>query len=183
MKHILIGILCISGVFACTKNIKSTSNAQQGKEEKPAVVTEELQETPEQQKISESVNFKHKDNSTLMTQGGTASSRKVKLNDEYFLVDKATRIKASAKVFNLSMQESGRIKGTIVIVTADIDSVVQDIGIANKSITEIADDTYRLYLKENIDLYSLYKKLVVNSSIDTVEVEVDYSGKRTLAEF
>ena len=183
MKYLLVGALFISCIIACTKNTESSSDNDQLQKEMPVLAKDKQNVAFEEQKTSERINLKHKENLSPIAQGSTGASKKVKFNNEYFLLDNLTSMRANTEVFNLAMQESGRLTGTIVIVTTDIDSVVQAFANANMSIKEIADETYKLYFKENTDLYSIYNKLKQNKAIKTVEVEVDYSGKRTPDEF
>lgn len=92
--------------------------------------------------------------------------RSVYLNNQKFKLLSA-KVTKGAKVYNLSIKETGRIKGTIVIVTKQLSSSM----VANK----IALDTYRLTPQKGQTLSALYKELIADEKNKTVELEIDYS--------
>jgi hypothetical protein len=81
-------------------------------------------------------------------------------------------VEKGAQVYNTSMNEPGVVKGSVVVVLARA-------GVLDKSqfktVTKIADKTFRLWPLKQEDLYKNYQKLASDSNYSTVEIEVDYS--------
>ena len=116
---------------------------------------------------SQSAPLKKIENSkSTMKKNDIKIGRSVYLNNQKFKLLSAEVIKG-AEVYNLSIKEMGRIKGTIVIVTKQLSSSM----VANK----IALDTYRLTPKKGQTLSALYKELIADENNKTVELEIDYS--------
>ena len=73
------------------------------------------------------------------------------------------------------MSESGKIKGSIVVVVKQGETLE----IPLKSTTKIAKNTFRLIPAQSDDLMTVYKTLLSNKSITIVELEVVYNGKES----
>ncbi len=98
----------------------------------------------------------------------------ISFNGEKYLFD-GDKLKKGSLVRNIYMSESGRIKGTIVIVVKA--GEILNISIKNKK--KIAKDTFRLVPEQTDDLMAIYNKLLINDSIAIAELEVVYSGKES----
>ena len=95
----------------------------------------------------------------------------ISFNGEKYIFD-GKKLRKGSKVRNINMSESGRIKGSIVVVVkAD-----ETLDVPFKSKTKIAKNTYRLIPAQTDDLMIVYKELMSNKSITIVELEVIYSG-------
>ena len=98
--------------------------------------------------------------------------RTISFNGEKYLFD-GEKLRKGSKVRNINMSESGRIKGSIVVVA----KAGEILDLSFKSKTKIAKDTFRLIPAQADDLMTIYNELLLNKSIAIVELEVMYSGR------
>jgi hypothetical protein len=102
------------------------------------------------------------------------SNKTLSFNGEKYLYD-GKNLRKGSEVRNIYMSEKGRVKGTFVIV-AKAEKILT---IAVKSQTKIAKNTFRLVPQQTDDLMTFYHQLLLNKSIVSVELEVDYSRALT----
>lgn len=100
--------------------------------------------------------------------------RTITLNGEKYLFE-GEKLQKGTQVRNIHMSEFGTIKGTFVVVL--MEGVTPDLSFKHKE--KIAKDTFRLTPAKADDLMTIYKELLVNKSIVTVEMEVSYSGEKS----
>lgn len=101
--------------------------------------------------------------------------RTVSFNGEKYLFD-GRKLQQGSKVRGIHMSESGRVKGSIVVVVKE--GKILDISFMNfKSKTKIAKNTFRLIPNQTDDLLTVYKKLSSNNSISIAELEIVYGKK------
>ncbi len=94
------------------------------------------------------------------------------INGEKFKLLQNTFAK-DAMVVNLSMAETGRIKGTFVVVTHSKQQLNHH---ANTLIvSKIAKNTFRLVPQPSVNLSDYYQVLRADTSFSVVELEIDYS--------
>lgn len=103
-----------------------------------------------------------------ITNGSTPIQKYVHLNNQKFKL-LTQEVMMGGKIFNLSTQEKGTIKGSIVVVTESFISIPV---VGSK---KIAKDTFRLTPDDKKTLHELYKNLIKDEKYTIVELEIDYS--------
>jgi len=106
--------------------------------------------------------------------------KSVSINGEKFTTQE-NKIIAGSEVFNLLMGEYGKVKGSIVIVSRNINKDEMKFRYSLSSVIGIAKNTFRIIPLENEALFTLYKTLSLEQEMETVELEIDYSGEVTQA--
>jgi len=100
--------------------------------------------------------------------GSIPVQKYVHLNNQKFKL-LTQEVMIAGRVFNLSTQEKGIIKGSIVVVTKSFTSIP---AVSSK---KIAKDTFRLTPDDKKALHQLYKNLIKDEKYNIVELEIDYS--------
>ena len=98
----------------------------------------------------------------------------ISFNGGKYLFD-GKKLRKGSQVRHVNMSESGRVKGSFVVVT----KAGGTLGVSFKSKTKIAKNTFRIIPAQTDDLMTVYKELLSNQSITLVELEVVYSGKES----
>jgi len=104
----------------------------------------------------------------------------ITLNGEKFTLHSASFGKGS-KVFNMQMGEYGLIKGDIVVVSIEKINA-KSIQYPATQIRQIAKNTFRLSPDKAVELMPFYKELIKSKRFRMVEIEIDYSPIKELAE-
>ena len=150
--------------------------------------TEVSQSKNSDEKILKLINKPQIDKSKLVTKKGLQenierpeflTNRTISFNGEKYLFE-GKKLQKGSKVRNIHMSEYGTVKGTFVIVAKTGTSL--DLSLMSKS--KIAKDTFRITPAKTDDLMTIYNELILNESIDIVELEVGYSDKKpSMAEY
>jgi len=152
-QHLILTLIFISLLSAC--NSKADEETKQiDNVEIPPIKQHnndiELPIQPIKKKLTNTVN----------------NGKSIWMNRQKFklLSDEITK---GAKVYNLSIKEIGIIKGTIVVVTKPLTSLV--------GAKKIAKNTFRLTPVKGQKLKTLYEISIKDNRFTTVELEIDYS--------
>ncbi|MBL4910447.1 MAG: hypothetical protein JKX78_10610 [Alteromonadaceae bacterium] len=97
------------------------------------------------------------------------------INNEKF-TSKSTRFAQGERLYNLTINQFGTIKGSIVIVlneSVEMSAKVKQLG----EVSKIASDTYRIKLPINSNVLAIYQQLKKTFKIKIVEMEIDYTPK------
>lgn len=105
--------------------------------------------------------------------GKPSQSKQLTFNKEKFKLLSPVA-KKGAKVFNLSNNEYGTMKGSVVVVS-ESKSAFNATVFSQAKIQEIAKDTYRLTIDSQNDLMTFYQSLIKMAVFKVVEMEIDYS--------
>lgn len=176
LKYLLSFILATS-LFACIPTEKRTDaievNAEEVKEDK--LTTE--QPLSANASVKDSA-IKDKNSQVKKTVFG---KKTLSFNGEKFEYSGGL-VSEGTKLFNIQMAEHGMVKGSFVVVTKpSVELVTTPVELKSKA--KLAKDTYRIIPKKGQNLQAIYKLLKANQQLLQVELEIDYSPKRTIAEF
>jgi hypothetical protein len=141
------------------------------------VEVEQLTEVAKSNLFNKSVNKLNKPtlNKTLVEQ-----NKNIAINNEKFKLQSEELVKG-AKVYNYLMSQSGKVKGTFVIVTESSEEFLSYKD--TDKITKIAKQTYRLTPINDVKFADYYKLLQNSKLFQIVEMEIDYSPEKKLSEF
>ena len=179
-KRLLLTILCSMLLLACTDEQENTS--ENTAEKTAELTTENLALNNEDKKDIELLTLtedkKNKLTDLLKKHG---SKQSIILNKEKFTLLSNIFAKG-AKVYNIAMGESGLVKGTIVVVSIG-EVIAEDIQYPNTEVIKIAKSTFRLIPDNNVVMMDFYKALINSKRFSVVEMEIDYSPIKKLAEY
>ena len=176
LKYLLSFILATS-LFACIPTEKRTDAVEVNSEE----VKEDKFTTKQLISTNSSVKETSIKNKSTQVKKSVFGKKTLSFNGEKFeysggLVTKGT------KLFNIQMAESGKVKGSFVVVTKpSVELVTTPVELKSKA--KLAKDTYRVIPEKGQNLQAIYKLLKANKQLLQVELEIDYSPKSTIAEF
>jgi len=193
-KKILITLIFPFVCLSCTSEQSKTSKDETVHNNEQLILSikdEEPNETrfaekPKLNKVERKTNEqltlvadkKNKLTKFLKDRGHTSS---ISLNSEKFTLH-STKFSKGAKVYNIQMREYGLVKGTIVVVSIDKVSAAELLYPSVK-VLQIAKNTFRLTLEKSVELMPFYKSLIKSNRFSVVEMEVDYSPFKELAEY
>ncbi|GLX78037.1 hypothetical protein tinsulaeT_13770 [Thalassotalea insulae] len=101
------------------------------------------------------------------------SMKSLTINNERLRVTDAKLLKGT-QVYNKMIRQTGTVKGTIVIVTTELDKYQSQL--KSLPVSEIAKQTYRIDATSLDNLNEFYRELLAMDWIKQVELEIDYSG-------
>lgn len=186
-------LLSLMSITAC--NDKSSAEKEQSEKiELVERVNQAEKQTDSENQISngdaeiksmaDAIRHKNKDNANDMAKTSTSTAsdlpKNIRINEKKFQIFDWPLVKNS-KVFNLQMNEYGKLKGTFVIVLKDEQLMPEDVN--QQFVTKkIAKQTFQLTPKFEYskNLIATYKKLMVNN-FQVVEMQIDYSPENTRA--
>lgn len=106
------------------------------------------------------------------------TKKTISINGEKYIYTD-DKLEKGSEVRNIKMSESGKIKGTFIVVAKA--GELLEVSFKHKSI--IAKDTYRITPKPTDDLITVYNQLLSNESLTRVELEVLYSKIKEAARY
>lgn len=168
---ILISSICL--LMACNSEVESSqsNNKKEIKEEQQTV-----QAQRETTSISELANKKEK-----FLANEVPLNKEVKksllINDEKLIVHGAS-LKKGTKVYSPSIRQVGVVKGSVVVVTKQLNAEQLKVNYKINSMKKLAENTFELLPDGSVELYPFYLKLKGSELIERVELSIDYSGYR-----
>jgi len=175
-KSILFVTILTLGLCACQQDKKNNVNKQLTQE--PSIIAQNQtqkkisQKTLVKDKVTQNQKFKSK---LEMIHNGIAKKRVFEINNEKFTTNKG-HFKKGDQIHNLNINQDGVIKGSIVVVMIENQSLLTDIAKLGQS-EKIAKSTYRLTFIADQDLLAMYHRIKKMSGVKIVELEVDYTPK------
>mgnify|MGYP000447424237 CR=1 FL=1 len=183
IKNLPIALTILVSLSACsdtaqTSESKSVSKVSEEKVEKPSTIKPAVT-TPitEKEKIIKQLELITKSkNETL------AQKRSISINGDKFRTSAWPVIKG-ATVYNVLMNEQGKVKGSFVVVLAPNNELSAQVK-QDYSVEKIAESTFKLLPKniKNVDMMQTYKRLM-EENFKILEMEVDYSPIKNTSEF
>jgi len=183
IKNLPIALTILVSLSACsdtaqTSESKSVSKVSEVKVEKASTIKPTVT-TPitEKEKIIKQLELITKSkNETL------AQKRSISINGDKFRTSAWPVIKG-ATVYNVLMNEQGKVKGSFVVVLASDNELSTQVK-QDYSAKKLAENTFKLIPKniKNLDMMQAYKRLI-GESFEVLEMEIDYSPIKNTSEF
>jgi len=167
IKILVVGFCLSALAVSCSKSEHEKVSEINKSDEKTLTSRNELNKVESRDKSLKSVQ-KSTDKLPLL------GKRTISFNGGKYLFE-GEKLRKGSQVRNIHMSESGTVKGTIVIVAKSGETLDLEF----KFKTKIAKDTFRIAPAETDDLMTVYNELLTNKAILIVELEVEYSGKKS----
>lgn len=177
MKKTIILISSICLVIACNKQVDSNQSNDK------TTINEEKKEVQTQKShtLKEAIVKNKEELLANKVSIGKGTKRSLFINGEKLIVH-GTTLKKGTKVYSASIRQTGVVKGGVVVVTQQLTANQISAKYKINSVTEIADNTFKLVPEASEELYHFYRMLNDSEFIKQVELEVEYSGDRPKVE-
>ncbi len=171
-KLLFIVTLVTSVLCACTPAEQQKSSAE--KTEKIEKI-EKIEKTNSQPATDNIDNIDHQQTKTFLQpqRPSIFGEKTYTINGEKFTSEN-NLVQKGSSLFNITMAQSGIVKGSFVVITKQGTALTTEITQAYSS-ARIAIDTFRLVPNKEQDLMPLYRQLQNIDYISRIELELDYS--------
>lgn len=181
IKNLTIALTILVSLSACSDNIQTSESQsiEKASEVKESASAEAIpiKGITEKEKLIKQLELIKKSKNDVITQ-----KRSVSINGEKFRTSSWPVIKG-ATVYNLLMNEQGKVKGSFVVVLASSNELSEQIK-QDYSVKKLAESTFRLISKniKNLDMMQAYKRLM-GENFEILEMEIDYTPIKNTSEF